>query len=62
MNKSKLSIRVQNMDKINAITEWCHANLAKHEWDLEPVHLFKSDYRFHFTCDKTRMEVILRHL
>lgn len=62
MSKSKLSIRVQNLDKINAIAKWCQQNLSKQEWDLEPVHLFKPDYRFHFICDKTRLKVILQHL
>lgn len=60
--KSKLTIRVQNIDKINSIAEWCNTNLAKHEWDLEPVHLFKPDYKFHFECEKTRIQVILQHL
>ena len=60
--KSKLSIRVQDQEKIASITEWCSTNLEAHEWDLEPIHLFKPDYRFHFICDKTRINVILQHL
>ena len=60
--KSKLSIRVQNQEKIMNIVDWCSDNLTQEEWDLEPVHLFKPDYRFHFICDKIRMQVILQHL
>ena len=44
------------------IVDWCSDNLTQEEWDLEPVHLFKPDYRFHFICDKIRMQVILQHL
>ena len=62
MNKSKLTIRVHDIDKINSIAEWCKANLAKDEWDMTPIHLFKPDYKFHFECDKTRLQVILQHL
>jgi hypothetical protein len=60
--KSKLTIRVQDKDKIANIAEWCADNLGKTEWDLEPVHLFKPDYKFHFTCEKIRIQVILQHL
>ncbi len=62
MSKSKLTIRVQDSEKINSIAEWCKANLEKHEWDMTPIHLFKPDYKFHFECDKTRLQVILQHL
>ncbi len=62
MNKSKLTIRVQDSEKINDIANWCRDNLAKHEWDMTPIHLFKPDYKFHFECDKTRIKVILQHL
>lgn len=62
MNKSKLTIRVHDKDKIASIAEWCKNNLDPSEWDLEPIHLFKPDYRFHFECDKIRMQVILQHL
>ena len=62
MSKSKLTIRVHDQEKINNIANWCKANLEPTEWDIEPVHLFKPDYRFHFSCDKTRMQVILQHL
>jgi len=62
MNKSKLTIRVNNIDKINSISAWCKANLEADEWDMTPLHLFKPDYKFHFTCDKTRLQVILQHL
>ena len=62
MNKSKLTIRVQDKDKIASIAEWCKANLEKHEWDMTPIQLFKPDYKFHFECDKTRLQVILQHL
>ena len=62
MSKSKLSIRVQNQEKIQNIADWCKDNLEPNEWNLEPIHLFKSDYRFHFECEKTRIQVILQHL
>jgi hypothetical protein len=62
MSKSKLTIRVQDRDKIASIAEWCKDNLAKDEWDMTPIHLFKPDYRFHFECEKTRIQVILQHL
>jgi hypothetical protein len=62
MTKSKLTIRVNDLDKINTITEWCKANLDPHEWDMTPIHLFKPDYKFHFECEKTRIQVILQHL
>ena len=62
MNKSKLTIRVHDTDKIYTIAEWCKANLAEDEWDMTPIHLFKPDYKFHFECDKTRLQVILQHL
>ena len=62
MNKSKLSIRVQDKDKIASIAEWCEANLDKKEWDMTPIHLFKPDYKFHFECEQTRLQVILQHL
>ncbi len=62
MNKSKLTIRVQDSEKINDIANWCRDNLEKHEWDMTPIHLFKPDYKFHFECDKTRIKVILQHL
>ena len=62
MNKSKLTIRVQDKDKIASIAEWCKDNLANDEWDMTPIHLFKPDYRFHFECEKTRIQVILQHL
>jgi len=62
MNKSKLTIRVNNIDKINSIAEWCQANLDKTEWDMTPINLFKPDYKFHFECEKTRIQVILQHL
>ena len=62
MNKSKLSIRVQDIDKVNSIANWCKDNLEKHEWDMTPIHLFKADYKFHFECEKTRIQVILQHL
>ena len=62
MNKSQLSIRVTDIKKINSISAWCAANLDKQEWEMTAIHLFKPDYQFHFICDKTRMEVILRHL
>ena len=60
--KSKLTIRVQDRNKIASIAEWCEINLDDHEWDMTPIHLFKPDYRFHFECDKTRIQVILQHL
>lgn len=60
--KSKLSIRVQDINKINNIANWCNDNLEKHEWDMSAVHLFKPDYKFHFECEKTRLKVILEHL
>jgi len=62
ISKSKLTIRVQNQEKIASVAEWCKANLAKDEWDMTPIHLFKPDYKFHFSCDKTRIQVILQHL
>ena len=62
MNKSKLTIRVQDLDKINSIIEWCKDNLEENEWDMTPIHLFKPDYKFHFECEKTRIQVILQHL
>jgi hypothetical protein len=62
MNKSKLTIRVQDKDKIASIAEWCKDNLAKDEWDMTPIHLFKPDYKFHFDCEQTRLQVILQHL
>jgi hypothetical protein len=62
MNKSKLTIRVHDLDKINTIAEWCKANLDPHEWDMTVIQLFKPDYKFHFECDKTRLQVILQHL
>ena len=62
MNKSKLTIRVQDKDKIASIAEWCKDNLEKHEWDMTPIHLFKPDYKFHFECEQTRLQVILQHL
>jgi len=62
MNKSKLTIRVQDQDKIASIADWCKDNLEEHEWDITPIHLFKPDYRFHFECEKTRLKVILQHL
>ena len=62
MSKSKLSIRVQGADKANNISAWCKDNLKDYEWDLEPIHLFKGDYRFYFECEKTRIQVILQHL
>ena len=62
MNKSKLSIRVQDQAKIQNIADWCKDNLQDHEWGMTPIHLFKPDYRFHFECDNTRIQVILQHL
>jgi hypothetical protein len=62
MNKSKLTIRVQDIDKINSITAWCKTNLDEKEWGMTPIHLFKPDYRFHFECEKTRLQVILEYL
>ena len=62
MNKSKLTIRVHDLDKINSIIEWCKSNLEEHEWNLTPLHLFKPDYKFHFECEQTRLQVILQHL
>ena len=62
MAKSKLTIRVHDTNKIYTITEWCKDNLDPHEWDMTPIHLFKPDYKFHFECDKTRLQVILQHL
>jgi len=62
MNKSKLTIRVHDLDKINSIIEWCKDNLEEHEWNLTPLHLFKPDYKFHFECEQTRLQVILQHL
>ncbi len=62
MNKSKLTIRVHDIDKVTTIAKWCKANLEAHEWDMTPIHLFKPDYKFHFECDKTRLQVILQHL
>ena len=63
MSKSKLTIRVHDLDKINSIIDWCKTNLEEHEWDMTPLHLFKpADYKFHFECEKTRLQVILKHL
>lgn len=62
MKKSKLTIRVTDLDKINSIANWCKDNLDKHEWDMTVMHLFKPDYRFHFECEQTRIQVILQHL
>ena len=62
MAKSKLTIRVHDTDKIHTIAAWCTANLDPHEWDMTAIHLFKPDYKFHFECDKTRLQVILQHL
>ena len=62
MNKSKLTIRVNNIDKVNSIANWCKDNLGKDEWDMTPLNLFKSDYKFHFECENTRLQVILQHL
>ena len=62
MNKSKLTIRVQDIDKVNNISDWCKSNLEADEWDMTPLHLFKPDYKFHFECEKTRLQVILQHL
>jgi hypothetical protein len=62
MNRSKLTIRVNDKDKIASIAEWCKDNLEKHEWDMTAIQLFKPDYKFHFECDKTRLQVILQHL
>ena len=60
--KSKLTIRVHDIDKVTTIAKWCKDNLDPHEWDMTPIHLFKPDYKFHFECDKTRIQVILQHL
>ena len=60
--KSKLTIRVHDTDKIYTIAEWCKANLDPHEWDMTAIQLFKPDYKIHFECDKTRLQVILQHL
>ena len=62
MAKSKLTIRVYDIDKVTTIAKWCKANLDPHEWDMTPIPLFKPDYKFHFECDKTRLQVILQHL
>lgn len=62
MSKSKLTIRVHDLNKINGIIEWCKTNLEENEWDMTPIQLFKPDYKFHFECDKTRIQVILKHL
>ena len=63
MNKSKLTIRVHDIDKVNTIAEWCRDNLEKHEWDMTAINLINPpDYKFHFECDKTRLQVILQHL
>ena len=62
MNKSKLTIRVTNLDKINSIANWCKDNLDHSEWDMTVMHLFKPDYKFHFECEQTRLQVILQHL
>ena len=63
MNKSKLTIRIQDKDKIASIAEWCKDNLAEHEWDMTAINLINPpDYKFHFECDKTRIQVILQHL
>jgi len=60
--KSQLTIRVHDIDKVNTIAEWCKANLDSHEWGMTAIQLFKPDYKFHFECDKTRLQVILQHL
>ena len=63
MTKSKLTIRVHDTNKIYTIAEWCKANLEAHEWDMTAIGLINPpDYKFHFTCDKTRLQVILQHL
>ena len=62
MAKSKLTIRVHDIDKVTTIAKWCKDNLDPHEWDMTPIHLFKPDYKFHFECEKTRIQVILQHL
>jgi hypothetical protein len=62
MKKSKLTIRIHDKDKIASISDWCKDNLDKHEWDMTPISLFKPDYKFHFECEKTRLQVILQHL
>jgi hypothetical protein len=62
MAKSKLTIRDHDIDKVTTIAKWCKDNLDPHEWDMTPIHLFKPDYKFHFECDKTRLQVILQHL
>ena len=63
MTKSKLTIRVHDTDKIYTIAEWCKANLEAHEWDMTAINLINPpDYKFHFECDKTRLQVILQHL
>jgi hypothetical protein len=62
MNKSKLTIRVHDIDKVTTIADWCKSNLEAHEWDMTAIQLFKPDYKFHFECDKTRLQVILQHL
>jgi hypothetical protein len=37
--------------------------LAEHEWDMTAINLINPpDYKFHFECDKTRLQVILQHL
>jgi hypothetical protein len=61
-NDTRLRVRVQGARKVKSISDWCAANLEKNEWDLVPVHLFKSDYNFYFNCPKTRIQVILQHL
>jgi hypothetical protein len=37
--------------------------LEEHEWDMTAINLINPpDYKFHFECDKTRLQVILQHL
>jgi len=63
MNKSKLTIRVQDINKINTIVDWCKDNLEEEEWAMTAINLINPpDYKFHFECDKTRLQVILQHL
>ena len=62
MAKSQLTIRVRDINKVNSITEWCMNNLDDSEWAMTPIQIFKPDYKFHFECEKTRLQVILQHL
>ena len=63
MNKSKLTIRVQDIDQINTIVDWCKTNLEEDEWAMTAMKLINPpDYKFHFECEKTRIQVILQHL